>query len=99
MATRGRVQVKHEVSTGKNTGKWELSFQWCLYVYDDGTSEYGYRFIWRKPDGKLYPARGQARIESIKMIEELIQKAKDEDWGDYIAVDDVYQKIGTEDRE
>ena len=91
MATRGRVQVRHEVSEGKEPNGWELLFQWCQYVYEDGTSEYGYRFIWRKPDGKLLPARGQARLESIERIEKLIQKAKDEGWGDYVADGDGYR--------
>jgi hypothetical protein len=78
-----RVQIKNEVSTGKDAGKWELCFQWVQYVYDNGDSEFGYRFIWRKPDNRLQPARGQARLPSIKLIEELIQKAKDEGWGNY----------------
>ncbi len=77
-----RIQIIHEVSTGKNTGEWELSFQWCQYVYQGGTSENGYRFIWRRPDGSLQPARGQARLPSIKIAEELIQKARVEGWGD-----------------
>ena len=49
-----RVQVIKEVKKDDG-GPWKLCLQWCLYVYDDGTSENGYRFIWRKPDGSLQP--------------------------------------------
>jgi hypothetical protein len=77
-----RVQIKNEVSTGKDTGKPELCFQWVQYVYDNGNSEFGYRFIWRRGN-RLQPARGQARLPSIKVIEELIQKAKDAGWGNH----------------
>lgn len=82
-----RVQVINEVRSGNptNTNNWELCFQWCLYVYDDGTSQNGYRFIWRRSDGSLQPARGQARIPSIKRAMELMEIAKTEGWGDYDA--------------
>jgi len=82
-----RVQIINEVMTGspKETKEWELCFQWCLYVYDDGTNEHGYRFIWRRPDGNLQPARGQARIPSVKKAIELMEIAKKEGWGDYDA--------------
>jgi len=35
----------------------------------------GYRFIWRKPDGTLQAARGQARIPSAAEMFQLIQMA------------------------
>lgn len=67
--------------------EWKLWFQWCKYVYDKGDNKgdigEGYRFIWRRPNGHLQPARGQARIPSIKHIEALIKKAKNEGWGNY----------------
>lgn len=46
-----RVQVIRQAMTGDPdiADEWKLCFQWCLYVYDDGTSENGYRFIWRRP--------------------------------------------------
>ena len=80
-----RVQVIKEVMTGnpKVSNQWELCFQWCLYVYDDGSSENDYRFIWRRPDGSLQPARGQARIPSLKHATDLMELAKSEGWGDY----------------
>lgn len=82
-----RVQIINEVQTNdpQKTQDWELCFQWCLYVYDDGGSENGYRFIWRRPDGSLQPARGQARIPSIPKAEELLEKARAAGWGNYDA--------------
>lgn len=82
-----RVQIINEVKTDDPTvtNKYELCFQWCLYVYDNGSSENGYRFIWRRPDGSLQPARGQARIRSIKQAMDLMEMAKTEGWGDYDA--------------
>ena len=84
-----RVQVIKEVKTGDplETGQWELCYQWCLWVYDDGGSQNGFRFIWRRDDGSLQPARGQARIPSADLALELIKKAKDEGWG-YNEADD-----------
>lgn len=79
-----RVQVIHETFTGETTREWRLAFQWCQYVYDNGESQYGYRFIWRRPDGSLQPARGQARIPAIAVIEELTRNARNEGWGDLV---------------
>jgi hypothetical protein len=76
-----RVQIIEETCTDYGAGKWNLCFQWCLYVYEDGTSEKGYRFIWRRADGSLQPARGQARIPDIPTLEELVEKAKQQGWG------------------
>ncbi len=78
-----RVQIINEVMTGdpKVTSKWELAFQWCLYVYDDGTSQNGYRFIWRQPNGSLQPARGQARLPSIPVAMQLMNNAISQGWG------------------
>ncbi len=80
-----RVQVINEASTDYGEGTWNLCFQWCLYVYEDGTNENGYRFIYRRPDGSLQPARGQARIPSIEILESLVDEAKKQGWGDHIA--------------
>ncbi|MFJ5692109.1 hypothetical protein [Providencia stuartii] len=76
MATRvhviDSVEDKH--------GDWTLCFQYCVYDYGDNTKDYGYRFIWKKPDGKLQAARGQARIPDIDTITRLIEKAKRLGW-------------------
>lgn len=84
-----RVQVINEVMTDdpKNTNKWELCLQWCLYVYGRGNSQYGYRYIWRKPDGSLQPARGQARIPSLQCALDLMKKAEKDGWGSLDADD------------
>jgi len=73
------VDILEEVETGTR-GNWSLCFQWCKYKYDDGNSEYGYRFIWRRPNGSLQVARGQARIPSFSDIIELIEKAAKDGW-------------------
>jgi len=80
-----RVQVINEVPKHEKKPKdWVLHLQWCRYFYDDGNMERGYRFIWRRPEtGALQPARGQARIVSLKDAEELIRMARDDGWGDY----------------
>lgn len=78
-----RVHIIRETMTGNPqvTNSWELCFQWCLYVYDDGSTENGYRFIWRRPDGTLQPARGQARLPSISVITSLMNDAIAQGWG------------------
>ncbi len=74
------VTIHHEVHLGEE-GSWRLCFQWCTYTYDDGSAdEDGYRFIWRRPDGSLQPARGQARIPSTGDIFELLQMAARAGW-------------------
>lgn len=73
------VDILKEVKTGEKE-KWNLCFQWCKYKYDDGDSNYGYRFIWRRPDGSLQAARGQARIPSFADMNELIEKAAKDGW-------------------
>jgi hypothetical protein len=75
-----RVHVLKE-TTNDPAGDWQLWFQWCRYELDDGT-KYGYRFIWRWPDGTLQAARGQARIPSLAAGRALMEKATAEGWGD-----------------
>lgn len=60
---------------------WNLCFQYCTYNYDDGSKEDGYRFIWKRPNGHLQAARGQARIPSIKIMEALMAAAQANGWG------------------
>jgi hypothetical protein len=43
--------------------------------------EEGYRYIWRRPDGSLQAARGQARIPSIKVARQLMKEAEEAGWG------------------
>ena len=67
------VKVIREVKRCEVENQWVLCFQYCQYFYDDDTSEEGYRFIWRKPNGNLQPARGQARIPEISDINYLVK--------------------------
>ena len=84
MAKSARVQIINEVTyvADDSAGKsWVLCLHWCRYIYDDGTMETGFRFIWRRPDGSLQAARGQARIPSLDMALELMEKAREQGWG------------------
>ncbi len=47
--------------------------------------DHGYRFIWVTPEGNLQPARGQARLPSLKIAQDLMAQAKEQGWGDYNA--------------
>lgn len=73
------VEIHHEVTDGES-GDWILCFQECTYHYDDGSAENGYRFIWRRPDGSLQAARGQARIPDAQALYGLIDAAVEEGW-------------------
>jgi hypothetical protein len=74
------VQIHHEVMLG-HPGQWRLCFQWVRYRYEDGSpSQDGYRFIWRRPDDSLQPARGQARIPSAAELLELLSLASRAGW-------------------
>ena len=77
-----RVQIINEVPKPElKPMDWVLHLQWCKYCYDDGNMERGFRFIWRRPDGSLQPARGQARIVTLKDAEKLIDIARKQGWG------------------
>lgn len=83
MANSAEVKILKEVTTDDSkVGKeWVLCLQWCEYKYDDGSNSFGYRFIWRRENGNLQAARGQARIPSFEAIEFLMAKARYEGWG------------------
>lgn len=76
------VPSKEVIKKNKKEGKWTLCFQYCRYEMSAEEQYYGYRFIWRTPEGKLQPARGQARIPSIKIAKELMDYAIAEGWGE-----------------
>lgn len=79
------VTPHEEVSIGE-PGDWRLCFQYVTYNYDKGSPEQGYRFIYRKPDGRLQGARGQARIPDAASLHRLIAKAAKAGW--YIRAED-----------
>ncbi len=74
-----RVSVNHDVHITYGN-KWRLCFQDCVYHYDNGSIEEGFRFIWRKPNGNLQAARGQARIPSKQELETLLNMASKDGW-------------------
>ncbi len=83
-----RVHVINETTldTEAASHEWTLWFQWCRYLYDDGGMQHGYRFIWRRPQsggGSLQAARGQARIPSVRILNQLVAKATALGWGDH----------------
>ena len=72
-----RIQVVNSLKPEDGYGqKWRLILQWCRYLYDDGSKEHGYRLIRVSPERKLQPVRGQARLPSLKIAQELMAKAK-----------------------
>ncbi|MDP4208432.1 MAG: hypothetical protein Q8928_06420 [Bacteroidota bacterium] len=74
-----KVEILNEVTDGE-IDNWCLCFQECIYHYDDGTSEDGFRFIWRRPDGSLQAARGQARIPDPETLFRLTNLAAQAGW-------------------
>ena len=80
---RIKQELPEQVETATPSGA-RLCLQWGRYIYEDGGLETGYRFIWRKPDGTLQAARGQARIPSLKLARILMETAEKQGWGDYL---------------
>jgi hypothetical protein len=75
------VEIHREVPNPADRDDWELYFQQVTYHYEDGRpSEAGYRFIWRRDDGTLQAARGQARIPDAATLRRLIDTAQSEGW-------------------
>ena len=72
------VKIHRQVPENTYSGEWTLCFQKVTYHYDDGGTQDGCRFMWRRPDGRLQAARGQARIESNEQMMALINQAKEE---------------------
>ncbi len=77
---KSRVSVIKEVPKNINQSVWKLCFQWCQYNYEDGTNEFGYRFIWRDDKNHLKPQRGQARIPSFIEMQNLLNEAENDGW-------------------
>jgi len=76
------IVILNEVSHPEHPpNDWRLCLQWGRYQYDNMSEpQAGYRFIWRRPDGSLQPARGQARIPSLFDAELLIKLAREAGW-------------------
>ena len=50
----------------------KLCLQKCMYHYDSGIMEQGYRFIRRSPDGKCHLYQGQTCIPTTAMARKLL---------------------------
>ena len=72
------VKIHRQVPENAYSGGWTLCFQKVTYHYEDGGTQDGFRFIWRRPDGSLQAARGQARIETYEQMMALINQAKED---------------------
>lgn len=76
-----KVRVHDNVEWPEQGSQWRLCFQRVTYEYKDGSRpQNGYRFIWRRPNGKLQAARGQARIPSPRVLRGLLDMATNEGW-------------------
>lgn len=74
-----KVKIHDEVQETRPSG-WVICFQRCTYIHDDRDPEQGFRFIWRRPDGSLQAARGQARIPDAATLQRLTQAASRAGW-------------------
>lgn len=78
-------QIHREVGHSPDgDGGWQICFQFGTYWYDanegdDPTRDEGYRFIWRRPNGQLQGARGQARL-TPEYITILLGRAAEAGW-------------------
>ena len=73
------IEILKEVPQRAETdADWTLHFQKVVYHYVNGESDKGFRFIWRRPDGSLQAARGQARIPGEEDLLSLYDQAKKE---------------------
>lgn len=81
-ALSARVVVLDEVFPSNLTsdGGNQLTFQKVIYTYSNGVNQEGYRFVYRRPNGHIQAARGQARIPNLKAAKELISKAEKKGW-------------------
>ena len=77
---QARVVVLNEARKGM-AGEWNRCCRDCRDEYGGGNEQNGYRFIWRRPNGNLQAARGQARIPSLADIQILTSIALSEGWG------------------
>ena len=82
---KNRIEISHEACPNRGKNEWALSLQWCRFVYEEYPAEFGYRFMWRRPNDNLAAYRGGCRIDSINEMLQLIEIAKKEGWGDYDA--------------
>ena len=91
------VEVLNEVTDECTSvkGGYKLYLQRVRYHHEGGDQhgriDEGYRFIWRRPDGTLQAARGQARLPSFHVIRLLMIKAEQQSWGHYVTDPETLQ--------
>ena len=68
-----QVVVHYSVEKKLKSGKM-ICLQDCTWMYSDGSTESGFRFIRKSVDGKLLAHRGQACIPKIKIASDLINE-------------------------
>ncbi len=75
------VKIINEVQLKPDERDYTLTFQKCTFTYDDGDLILdGFRFMWRRPNGRLQTARGQARIPSPEELFTLLHLASEAGW-------------------
>jgi len=73
------VEILNEVTLDGEEG-WTLCFQYCTYHYEDSTTEDGFRYIWRRENGSLQAAQGQAKIPDENTLHRLLNAAREDGW-------------------
>ncbi|MFZ5768635.1 MAG: hypothetical protein ACOY3F_08065 [Bacillota bacterium] len=79
---RCRTEVVRETCLPVGQEGWKYCLQWCRWHHEDDYYEEGYRDIYRDDKGRLRPHRAQARIPNLALLQELINRAKAEGWGE-----------------
>ena len=80
------VHVYDEFVVMSYPNGWTLLFQRVRYCWrPSGDYQDGFRDMWRRPDGSLQPARGQARIPSLKVLHAMYEEAVKRGWNVYDA--------------
>jgi hypothetical protein len=77
-----RVQILRETRSGDPCSR-ALCLQWCRYVPNASNIDttYGYRFIWRGPEGDYEATRAQALLPSMAQGKQLMDQATAQGWG------------------
>lgn len=73
-----KITYDKEINEPTHSG-WKLCFQRITIHHNDGRKEYGYRFIYRRPNGSLQ-GRGAALIPNATFLQKLTDRAKSEGW-------------------
>jgi hypothetical protein len=73
-----KVKILASIEAVSQHIKATLCYQYCEYQYEDGTSDFGYRFIWKTT--RLLSHRGQARL-CPETIVSLMNAAQSLGWG------------------